>query len=314
MKQDNKQRFADWLERTHGMQVDPNSMFDVQAKRLHEYKRQLLKALHILSIYDGIVSGRITDMPKTTFIFAAKAAPGYVRAKDIIHLINAIARLVAEDERTRDVISVVFVPNYDVSTAQYLIPATDLSEQISTAGLEASGTGNMKFMLNGALTIGTMDGANIEMSEEVGPENMFIFGARVEDLDRLKQEGSYNPRAVAESDERLASALRHLTDGSLPTVDGSRFDDLYHALVPGGDGCGGDQYFVLLDFAEYDKAFWDAVGLYRNRDEWLRKAVLNTAMSGYFSSDRTIDDYNRDIWHLEPVADEVLLEAAAQEQ
>ena len=308
VKQDNKDRFANWLMRTQGQQVDPNSFMDVQAKRLHEYKRQLLKAIHILSIYDGIVSGRITDMPKTTFVFAAKAAPGYVRAKEIIHLINSISKLVAEDERTRDIISVVFVANYDVSTAQHLIPATDLSEQISTAGLEASGTGNMKFMLNGALTIGTMDGANIEMSEQVGPENMFIFGARVEDLDRMRQEGSYNPRQVEEADERLSSALRHLVDGSLPTSDGSRFDDLYHSLVPNGDGRGGDQYFVLHDFDAYDKAFWDAINLYKDRDEWLRRAVLNTAFSGYFSSDRTIQDYNESIWHLEPVTEEAIAE------
>ena len=311
VKQDNKDRFADWLLRTQDQKIDPNSFIDVQAKRLHEYKRQLLKALHILSIYDGIVSGRITDMPKTTFVFAAKAAPGYVRAKEIIRLINSIAKLVAEDERTRDIISVVFVANYDVSTAQVLIPATNLSEQISTAGLEASGTGNMKFMLNGALTIGTMDGANVEMSEEVGPENMFIFGARVEDLDRIKQEGSYNPKQIAESDERLAGALKHLTDGSLPTSDGSNFEELYRALVPNGDGCGGDQYFVLLDFDAYDKAFWEAIALYRQPDEWVRKAVLNTAKSAYFSSDRTIDDYNENIWHLTPVTAEELAEGVA---
>lgn len=296
VKAANKRRFAAWLQRTQGLEVDPDSFFDVQAKRLHEYKRQLLKALHILSLYDGIKSGRITDMPKATFIFAAKAAPGYRRAKDIIRLINSISALVSQDEQARRFISVVFVANYDVSTAQQLIPATDLSEQISTAGLEASGTGNMKFMLNGALTIGTMDGANIEMSEEVGVENMFIFGARVEDIERMKQERSYDPRAVAEGDARIAAALAHLTDGSLPTSDGSRFEDIYHALVDGGD-----QYFLLHDFDAYDKAFWEALGVYRQRDEWLRRAVLNTASAGYFSSDRTIAEYNQQIWHLTPV-------------
>lgn len=308
VKQDNKNRFAEWLMRTQGQQIDPNSFIDVQAKRLHEYKRQLLKALHILSIYDGIVSGRITDMPKTTFVFAAKAAPGYVAAKEIIRLINSIAKLVAEDERTRDIISVVFVANYDVSTAQVLIPATNLSEQISTAGLEASGTGNMKFMLNGALTIGTMDGANVEMSEEVGPENMFIFGALVEDLDRIKQEGSYNPKQIAESDERIAKALNHLIDGSLPTSDGSNFEELYRTLISNDDGQGGDKYFVLLDFDAYDKAFWEAIELYGQPDEWVRRAVLNTAKSAYFSSDRTIEDYNNNIWHLTPVTAEELAE------
>lgn len=305
----NKRKFAEWLSRTHDIEIDPNSIFDVQAKRLHEYKRQLMKVLHILSIYDGLVSGRITDMPKTTFIFAAKAAPGYVRAKDIIHLINAVSKLVASDERTRDKIAVVFVPNYDVSTAQHLMPATDLSEQISTAGLEASGTGNMKFMLNGALTIGTMDGANIEMSEQVGPENMFIFGARVEDLDDMKADGSYNPHAVVEADERLRQALEHLRDGSLPTVDGSRFEDIYYSLLPSGNGSAGDQYFVLHDFDAYDKAFWEALRVYDDRDEWLRRAVLNTASAGYFSSDRTIDEYNNEIWHLTPV-DKLDMESA----
>lgn len=299
VKRGNKQSFSEWLERTHGLSIDPDSFVDVQAKRLHEYKRQLLKALHIISVYDGIVEGCIQDMPKTTFVFAAKAAPGYRRAKDIIRLINSVSQLVASDERTRDVISVVFVPNYDVSTAQHLIPATDLSEQISTAGLEASGTGNMKFMMNGALTIGTMDGANIEMSEQVGPENMFIFGARVEELDRMREEGSYDSQAVMRADARLEKALGHLVDGSLPTSDGSKFDDLYHSLVQPG----GDAYFVLHDFDAYDKAFWEAQRVYGDRDEWLRRAVLNTAKSGYFSSDRTIAEYNDTIWHLEPVGD-----------
>lgn len=303
VKAQNKRRFASWLSRTQGIDIDPDSIFDVQAKRMHEYKRQLLKAIHILSIYDGIVSGRIEHMPKTTFIFAAKAAPGYVQAKEIIRLINAIGELVANDDRTRDKIAVAFVANYDVSTAQLLIPATDISEQISTAGLEASGTGNMKFMLNGALTIGTMDGANIEISEEVGEENMFIFGARVEDLDRLKAEGSYSPREVMEESPILKEALDHLIDGSLPTSDGSKFESLYYSLVPNG-GNGGDHYYVLYDFAEYDRAFWEALALYEDQREWFRRAVLNTARSGYFSSDRTIEDYNDLIWHLKAVSED----------
>ncbi|NGM16864.1 glycogen/starch/alpha-glucan family phosphorylase [Eggerthellaceae bacterium zg-893] len=297
VKRENKRDFATWLERTHGISIDPESFMDVQAKRLHEYKRQLLKAVHILSIYDGLVSGRITDMPKVSFVFAAKAAPGYVRAKDTIRLINAISRLVAGNERTRDAMSVVFVPNYDVSTAQVLMPATDLSEQISTAGFEASGTGNMKFMLNGALTIGTMDGANIEMAEEVGEENMFIFGARVEEIDRMKADHSYRPREVAQADGRLQKALEHLIDGSLPTSDNSRFEDLYHSLMDS------DPYFALYDFDAYDKAFWEALRVYGDRDEWLRRAVLNTARSGYFSSDRTINEYNEAVWHLTPIDD-----------
>lgn len=302
VKQANKEDFVAWLKATHNIDVDPHSFMDVQAKRMHEYKRQLMKALHILSIYDGIVAGEITDMPKTTFIFAAKAAPGYARAKDIIYLINCIGAMVAADERTRDIIDVVFVPNYDVSTAQKLIPATDLSEQISMAGLEASGTGNMKFMLNGALTIGTMDGANIEMSEQMGPENMFIFGARVEDLDRIKAEHSYNPKERAEANPKIKRALDHLIDGSLPTPDNTRFNDLYYSLVGGPST---DPYYVIGDFEAYDKAFWEALATYQNRDEWLRRAVLNTASSGFFSSDRTINEYNDMIWHLEPASDTI---------
>lgn len=296
VKVEKKIEFVAWLEAKHGLAVDPDSIIDVQAKRLHEYKRQLLKVLHILSLYDGIVSGRIQGFPKTTFVFAAKAAPGYRRAKDIIRLINAVAQLIADDERTRDVIPVVFVPNYDVTTAQRLIPAADISEQISTAGLEASGTGNMKFMMNGALTIGTMDGANIEMLEQAGEENLFIFGARVEDLDRLKQEGYY-PRGIAEGDPRIGGALYHLIDGSLPTDDGTRFEDIYYSLCPDN---GGDQYFVLHDFDDYDRVFFQAIDLYaNNHDEWLRRAVINTAKSGFFSSDRAIREYNDTIWHLD---------------
>lgn len=300
VKQNNKRVFSEWLKKSQDLYVDPESFIDVQAKRLHEYKRQLLKVLHILSIYDGIVDGSIQNMQKTTFVFAAKAAPGYVRAKEIIHLINAVSKMIADDERTKDIISVVFVANYDVSTAQHLIPATDLSEQISTAGMEASGTGNMKFMLNGALTIGTMDGANIEMSEQVGEENMFIFGARVEDLEAMRISNSYDPKKIVDENPKLKRALEHLIDGSLPTSDGSKFEDLYNALLPNG-GNGGDNYFVIYDFDAYDKAFWNAIDLYQDKQKWYHQAVLNTACSGYFSSDRTINEYNDKIWHLSPV-------------
>lgn len=301
IKAANKRDFAAWLERTHDIRINSDSLMDVQAKRLHEYKRQLLKALHILSIYDDIVDGNASDMQKVTFVFAAKAAPGYMIAKEVIRLINSISALVASDERARDIIQVVFVPNYDVSTAQHLIPATDLSEQISTAGMEASGTGNMKFMMDGALTIGTMDGANIEMSEQVGEENMFIFGARVEELDRLREEGSYNPQGIVSQNKRLEKALSHLIDGSLPTSDGSRFEAIYDSLMSGGGK--GDAYFVLYDFDAYDAAYREALGVWTDRDEWNRRAVLNTASSGFFSSDRTIEEYNEAIWHLRPVED-----------
>ncbi len=297
VKYENKKRFAEWLQLKQGKHVDPDSFIDVQAKRLHEYKRQLLKALHILSICDRIESGEIADMQKTTFVFAAKAAPGYKRAKDIIRLINAISAYVESNERLRQFISVVFVENYDVTTAQHLIPATDLSEQISTAGLEASGTGNMKFMLNGALTIGTMDGANIEMSECVGAENMFIFGARVEDIERMKRESSYNPQNIMNANPLIKRSLEHLINGSLPTSDGSKFEDICYSLVSSPQS---DPYYVLYDFDAYDRAFWEALSVYQQGDEWVRRCVLNTAAAGYFSSDRTILEYNDKIWHITP--------------
>ena len=296
VKAQNKRRFADWMLANRGIEVNPDTIIDAQAKRLHEYKRQLMKALHILSLYDRIIDGELEDLPPITFVFAAKAAPGYRRAKDIIRLINSISALIASDERTRDRIPVVFLQNYDVTSAQHLVAAADISEQISTAGMEASGTGNMKFMLNGALTLGTMDGANVEIAEQVGPDNIFIFGATVEDLTRVKLEGSYHPRATADGNPMISRVLQHLVDGSLPTSDGSRFEDLYHSLRP--DGGAGDRYYVLYDFAAYDERFFDAIEAYQDRDRWLTSAVINTAKAGYFSSDRAIQDYDEQIWHL----------------
>ena len=296
VKARNKEGFAAWMKASRGVDLNPESIIDAQAKRLHEYKRQLMKALHILSLYDRIIDGELQDMPATTFVFAAKAAPGYKRAKDIIRLINSISALIASDERVRDRIPVVFLKNYDVTAAQHLVAATDISEQISTAGMEASGTGCMKFMLNGALTLGTMDGANIEIAEQVGPDNIFIFGATVEELSRVKAEGTYYPRGLVDSNPRLARVLNHLIDGSLPTSDGSRFEDLYYALRP--DGGMGDQYYVLYDFASYDERFDEVMRAYMDRDRWLESAVVNTAKAGFFSSDRSIEDYNEHVWHL----------------
>lgn len=296
VKAANKRDFSDWMMRTRGVRIDPDTLVDAQAKRLHEYKRQFMKALHVLSLYDAIASGEHVDMPPTTFVFAAKAAPGYRRAKEVIELVNSIAKLVDGDARTRGLISVAFLENYDVTAAQHLVAAAEVSEQISTAGMEASGTGNMKFMLNGALTLGTMDGANVEIAEQVGPDNIFIFGARVEDIERMKADGTYSPRECVDANPRLARALQHLVDGSLSTCDGSRFDDLYNSLSPQSDS--GDPYFVLYDFAPYAQRFDDVMAAYRDRDRWLRSAVLNTARAGYFSSDRAIEDYNQQIWHL----------------
>ena len=293
VKKQNKIDFANWMKRTRNVDVNSDTVFDVQAKRLHEYKRQLMKALHILSLYDGLTSGRLapSDVVPTTFIFAAKAAPGYFQAKEIIRLINAISDLVASNPITRDRIPVVFLENYDVTAAQHLIPAADISEQISTAGTEASGTGNMKFMMNGAVTLGTMDGANIEIAEQVGEDNIFIFGALVDEIESLKVSG-YNPGQIARDNPIIASALQHLIDGSLPTSDGHRFESLYHALTSN------DNFFVLHDFPAYDEKFMEVMKAYKNRSSWLSKAITNTARSGFFSSDRAIEDYNRDIWHL----------------
>lgn len=296
VKAANKRDFARWMLESRNVVVNPDSIIDAQAKRLHEYKRQLMKALHILSLYDRIIDGDLADLPAITFVFAAKAAPGYRRAKDIICLINAISLLIASDERTRHRIPVVFLENYDVTAAQHLVAAADISEQISTAGMEASGTGNMKFMLNGALTLGTLDGANVEIAEQVGLDNIFIFGATVEEIERMKAERSYNPRAVADGNPRLKRVLDHLIDGSLPTSDGRRFEDLHHALYEHGRG--GDRYFVLHDFAAYDEQFFEAIEAYKDRPRWLKSAVINTAMAGYFSSDRAIEDYDSQIWHL----------------
>ena len=294
----NKASFADWMYSSRGVKLNPETIFDVQAKRLHEYKRQLMKALHILSLYDAIVDGNLSlkDVPPTTFIFAAKAAPGYHRAKEIIRLINSISAMIAANPATRDRIPVVFLVNYDVTAAQHLMPASEISEQISTAGTEASGTGNMKFMLNGALTLGTMDGANVEIAEQVGPENIFIFGAEVDEIERMKADGSYDPRATLAGNPRLERAMQHLIDGSLPTPDGSRFEELYYALRP--DFGRGDNYFVLYDFAAYDERFHDVMAAYQDRDRWVTSAVVNTAKAGFFSSDRAIEDYNEHIWHL----------------
>ena len=292
----NKHDFAKWMKASRGVDIDPNTIIDAQAERLHEYKRQLMKALHILSLYDRIVDGELTDFPPTTFVFAAKAAPGYRRAKDIIRLINSVSELVASNELARNVIPVVFLENYDVTAAQHLVAAADISEQISMAGMEASGTGNMKFMLNGALTLGTMDGANVEIAEQVGPDNIFIFGATVEDVERIKAEGSYKPQSEADANPRLKRVLEHLVDGSLPTSDGSRFEDLYNALY--GQGWGIDQYYVIHDFASYDERFFDAIEAYQDRPRWLKSAIVNTAKAGYFSSDRAIEDYDEQIWNL----------------
>ena len=298
VKRANKQDFATWIEEHQGSTVDPDSIFDVQIKRLHEYKRQLMNALYILDLYFRIkVDGE--TVPKRTFIFGAKAAPGYVRAKAIIKLINTIGDLVNNDPATKDVLNVVFVENYNVSPAEHIIPAADVSEQISVAGKEASGTSNMKFMMNGALTLGTMDGANVEIVEAVGEENAYIFGARNEEIPQLRAE--YRPGELYNSVPGLARVLDALTDGTLGSENNGMFGDLRSSLLDGFGEHAQDTYYVLGDFADYREtrdrmaADYDA-----DEMEWAKKAWLNICYSGRFSSDRTIADYANEVWKLAP--------------
>ncbi|MDR3364261.1 MAG: glycogen/starch/alpha-glucan phosphorylase [Clostridiales Family XIII bacterium] len=298
VKRANKERFAAYLKAKQGAEIDPGTIFDVQAKRLHEYKRQLLKILHVLCLYYRIKAGPSLQIPPTTFLFAAKAAPGYYMAKEIIRLINAVAEFIDNDPSMKGVLKVVFIADYSVSVAEMLIPATDVSEQLSTAGLEASGTGNMKFMLNGAVTIGTMDGANVEIYEAVGADDIFIFGATAPELDTLRRFGAYDPGALYEDNPELRRVLDALISGALPVHNGKQFHDLYNALLHGG--CGkADKYFVLHDFASYDKVFSNLLAAYADRDRWTRMSAKNTICSGIFSSDRTIHEYSDRIWHLQ---------------
>ncbi len=298
IKAENKKRLADYVKRTQGAVINPDSLFDVQAKRLHEYKRQLLKVLHILHLFNRLTQDGSFEMPvPVTFLFAAKASPGYGKAKDIIRLINAVAELVNTHPAAKDKISVVFLENYNVSLAEVLIPAADLSEQISTAGREASGTGNMKFMLNGALTIGTMDGANIEILEQVGKENIFIFGASAQEIANMETGHIYRPKALFDSDKNIRDAVSRLTDGTLSAGDSRRFEGIYNSLLY-GDYDSADKYFVLYDFEAYGAAFETALSVYAGQSDWMKKAALNTACAGFFSAERAVEEYNRKIWRL----------------
>ena len=301
VKAQNKKRLADHIFQKQKRAIDAASVFDVQAKRLHEYKRQLLKVLHILHLYNRFTGDDAYSLPRpVTFLFAAKASPVYRRAKDIIRLISATAALVESNPHTKDRIRVVFLEDYNVSLAEMLIPAADISEQISTAGCEASGTGNMKFMLNGAVTLGTMDGANVEIFEKVGADNIFIFGARAEEIARMENENSYNPREIFDRNSDVRGAVERLTDGTLPGVPPERFSDLYHSLLFGHYDRA-DKYFLLHDFDAYRAAFESVLTAYTDGPAWTRKAAINTASAGYFSVDRTIEEYNRLIWNLNSI-------------
>ena len=299
IKKASKQRLADYIYQKEGIILDADSVFDIQIKRLHEYKRQLLNALYVLNLYDRIKADPTLDFPPVTVMFGAKAAPGYFRAKAIIKFINEIARLVNGDKEIDGRIKVVFVENYNVSNGERMFPAADISEQISTAGLEASGTGNMKFMMNGAVTLGTCDGANVEIAEAVSDENIYIFGCHVEDLESTKK--FYNTLWHYQNTPGLKKAIDRLIDGSLDDAGTGMFKDLFNALIYGSNWQPADTYFVLGDFADYrntrDRAFRD----YSDRLAWARKCWLNICHSGRFSSDRTIQDYADGIWKIKPV-------------
>jgi starch phosphorylase len=298
IKQLKKSQLAEYIKYTEGVDIDPGSIYDIQIKRLHEYKRQLLNALHIIHLYFRIKEDPELDIHPRTFIFGAKAAPGYIRAKGIIRLINDIKELVNNDPVVSSRIKVVFVQNYRVSYAEKLFPAADVSEQISTAGKEASGTGNMKFMLNGAPTLGTYDGANIEIVEEAGEENNYIFGLRVEDIKAIGD--TYDPKEVYNNNPNLKRALDSLVDGTFKDDTGV-YREIYNSLLYGADWHRPDNYYVLKDFEEYRLAQGKIDRDYRNSIEWARKCWLNLVNSGKFSSDRTIEEYSREIWSIEKI-------------
>ena len=296
VKHANKERLAGIVQKRLGLHIDVNSMFDVQVKRIHEYKRQLLNVLHVVTLYNRIRRNPDGDFVPRTVLFGGKAAPGYAMAKQIIHLINAVADIVNHDPAVNGRLKMVFIPNYDVSTAEEVIPAADLSQQISTAGTEASGTGNMKLALNGALTIGTLDGANIEIREAVGEENIFIFGMDVARVKELQQNG-YNPWEYYRGNDELHQALVMIESGYFSPDTPERFRPVVEALTHGGD-----QYLLLADYAAYLACQERVAELYRDPEEWSRRAILNVARMGRFSSDRTIREYADQVWQITPVA------------
>ena len=299
IKANNKVRLAEYLKYTQNETIDPNSIFDVQVKRLHEYKRQLMNILHVMYVYNKMLEDPKykESAAKKTYIFGAKSASGYRRAKANIKLINTVAERVNNDRRVNDKLHVVFVENYRVSVAEKIFPAADVSEQISTAGLEASGTSNMKFMCNGALTMGTMDGANIEIVEEAGKQNAFIFGLLTEEIQKIEREHSYNPQEYLERNPALAKVVNQLVDGTYDPTH-QLFKELHDSLVYGVEGNRADVYYVLADFDSYCKAQEKVEVLYKDQLKWAKACLKNIANSGKFSSDRTIEDYVKDIWKL----------------
>ena len=305
IKRKNKERLAAYIMEHNGIEVDPDSIFDVQVKRLHEYKRQLLNILHVMYLYNKIKSHPEMSFYPRTFIFGAKASAGYIRAKEIIKLINSVADVVNNDRSINGKLKVVFIEDYRVSIAEWIFAAADVSEQISTASKEASGTGNMKFMLNGAPTIGTMDGANVEIVEEVGEENAFIFGMSSDEVMGYEKNGGYNPYDIYNNDEDIRHVVNQLVDGTYAEGDSERYRDLYNSLLMRKGNDKADMYFILKDFRAYAQAQEEVEEAYKDKDRWAKMALLNTACCGKFSSDRTIEEYIEDIWKLDKIKVEV---------
>ena len=300
IKYQNKVRLAAYILENNGIEVDPRSIFDVQVKRLHEYKRQLLNILHVMYLYNELKEHPEMDMYPRTFIFGAKAAAGYANAKLTIKLINSVANVINNDESINGKIKVVFIENYRVSNAEWIFAAADVSEQISTASKEASGTGNMKFMLNGAITLGTMDGANVEIVEEVGAENAVIFGLSSEEVINYENHGGYNPQDIFNSDADIRKVLMQLINGTYSN-DPELFRPLYNSLLNTLSTSKADTYFILKDFKSYAEAQKKIETMYRDEKGWAKSAILNVACVGKFSSDRTIQEYVDDIWKLDKV-------------
>ncbi|WP_242867729.1 glycogen/starch/alpha-glucan phosphorylase [Clostridium sp. Marseille-P299] len=301
IKYKNKCRLAAYIKEHNGIEVDPNSLFDVQVKRLHEYKRQLLNILHIMHLYNQLKSNKDLEFHKRTFIFGAKASPSYRRAKEIIKLINAVAETINNDVSIEGKIKIVFIENYCVSNAELIFAAADISEQISTASKEASGTGNMKFMLNGALTLGTLDGANIEIVEEVGENHSFMFGLTSDEVIEYENHGGYNPREIYQSDSEIKKVLDQLIDGTYSAGNKELFKELYQSLIETNGYESADRYFILKDFRAYEAIQKQVEFVYKNKEKWTKSSLLNVAKCGKFSSDRTIEEYVKEIWHLEKV-------------
>ena len=296
IKRQKKEQLCNVIAKQEGVMLNPDFMFDVQVKRLHEYKRQLLNILSVVDIYFRLKEGRLPEFQPTVYLFGAKSAPGYARAKTIIRYINRVARMINNDPAVSDKLKVVFVQNYNCSYAEHIIPAADVSEQISPAGTEASGTGNMKLMVNGAVTLGTLDGANVEIAKEAGMENEYIFGATVDIINNSK--ATYNPRWIYDHNADLRRAVHTLVDGTVPTDDGQR--ELFHALLDGTNWHQADHYFLLMDYESYINAKLQVNRDYADRAAFGKKCLWNIASAAKFSSDRTIRQYAAEIWHIKP--------------